>query len=102
MKNSSDGPLNGLEGEAVGGSGIPEILCTRFVRKNGNRGILQFSGILSVSNLSVLSADVGFDSSPRLETITASVTLSCQRGMHSFRVLASSHPRSVADGLRAR
>jgi hypothetical protein len=33
-----------------------------FVRKPGNRGILQISGILSISNLSVFSADDGFDS----------------------------------------
>ena len=42
--------------------GVPEIFCTRFVRKLGNRGILQISGILSISNLSVFSADDGFDS----------------------------------------
>jgi hypothetical protein len=40
MKNSSDGPLNGLEGEAVGGSGILGIVCTRFVRKPGTHGNL--------------------------------------------------------------
>jgi hypothetical protein len=32
MENSSDGPLNGLEGEAVGGSRILGFVCTRFVR----------------------------------------------------------------------
>jgi hypothetical protein len=33
-----------------------------FVRKPGNRGILQISGILSISNSSVFSAYDGFDS----------------------------------------
>jgi hypothetical protein len=39
MENSSDGPLNGLEDEAVGGSALVGIVCTRFAPKPGNRGI---------------------------------------------------------------
>jgi hypothetical protein len=56
--------VRGMDSEdaTAGILGVPEILCTRFVRKPGNRGILQISGILSISNLSVFSADDGFDS----------------------------------------
>jgi hypothetical protein len=50
------------EDAAAGVLGVPEIVCTRFVRKPGNRGIWPISGILSISNLSVFSADGGFDS----------------------------------------
>jgi hypothetical protein len=42
--------------------GVLEIVCTRFVRKPDNRGIRHISGILNISNLSVFSADDGFDS----------------------------------------
>ena len=61
-ENTSDRPLNGSEDATAGILGVPEILCTRFVRKPGNRGILLISGILTISNLSVFSADGGFDS----------------------------------------
>ena len=49
--------------QLLGVLAVPEMFSTRFVRKHGNRGILQFSGILRISNLSVFSADDGFDSS---------------------------------------
>ena len=62
MENSSDRPEDGLEDAPAVVLGIPEDLCTRFVRKPGNRGIRQVSGILSISNLSVFSAAGGFDS----------------------------------------
>ena len=61
-ENTSDRPLNGWEDVAARVLGVPEILCTRFVRRFGNREIGQFSGSLSISNLIVFSADGGFDS----------------------------------------
>jgi hypothetical protein len=62
MENSSDGPLNGLEGEAVGGSGILGIVCTRFVRKPGTHGNLRLSGIPGMSKLRVFNAQDECDS----------------------------------------
>jgi energy-converting hydrogenase Eha subunit G len=62
MENSSDGPLNGFEGEAVGGSGILGFVCTRFVRKPGTHGYLRISGIPRMSKLRFFNAQRGFDS----------------------------------------
>jgi hypothetical protein len=62
MKNSSDGPLNRMEGEAIGGSGILGLVCTRFVRKPGTHGNLRISGIPRMSKLRVFNAQHEFDS----------------------------------------
>jgi hypothetical protein len=62
LENTSDRLLNGWEEATAAILGIPEILCTRFVRRSGNLGNWQFSGILGFSNLSVFSAEDGFDS----------------------------------------
>jgi hypothetical protein len=64
MENSSDGPLNGLEGEAVGGSGILGIVCPRFVRRSGAHGNLRISGIPRMNKLPVFNVTGGFDSRP--------------------------------------
>jgi hypothetical protein len=69
--------------------GVPEILCTRFVRKPGNRGILQFSGILSISNLRVFSADVGFDISSGPQSVSG--TSREVTGARRFRLFLDSN-----------
>jgi hypothetical protein len=62
MENSSDGPLNGLEGIAVGGSGILGTVCTRFVRRFGTRGNPCISGIPRINKLCVFNGVARFDS----------------------------------------
>src|SRR5580658_7163015 len=90
-ENTSDRLRNGSEDATAGILGVPEILCTRFVRKPGKRGIRRILGILSISNLSVFSADVGFDSR-RLHQLLSSKRIGLFNRIETIPSLASIRP----------